>query len=441
MKHNRIEHVLITNAIALNGGDAAILTATVEILRQSFGENLNVVVHDMAATASGRYHPEFTFRNDIHSEVAAWSRGRVKPALAAVAVLVVARLMRFAPGSVLTKLLPPPLRATLDDYANADIVVSSGGTYLVPHYSLVSKLLDFLMTMAFGKPLVLFTQSLGPFKPIRHRRLLRYLLRRAALILVRDERSRDHLDELGVPRSRVRLCADAAFALARADLPERTFPPARERWRIAISVRDWPHFEAGARQDGMERYFSAMTTLVCALTERWGAEVTFLSTCQGTPEYWTDDSRTAEEIFSRLPEQVREHVVVDRSFRQPRRLIAELSTYDLTIATRLHAAILSLCAKTPVLPISYEFKTTELFRQFGLGNATVDIENISPDTILAAFETAVAFWTESAEEAWAKVADARNSAFGAGPLIASALGKAVRESQAVPNGSAFQARD
>jgi colanic acid/amylovoran biosynthesis protein len=441
MKHKRIEHVLITNAIALNGGDAAILAATVEILRQSFGEGIDIVVHDMAATASGRYHPEFTFRNDIYSEVAAWSTGRVKPALAAAAVVVAARLMRFVPSNVLTGFLPPALRATLDDYANADIVVSSGGTYLVPHYSLVSKLLDFLVATAFGKPLVLFTQSLGPFEPIRHRRLLRYLLRRATLILVRDERSRAHLDELGVPRSRVRLCADAAFALARADLPERALPPMHERRRVAISVRDWPHFEAGDRQDGMERYFSSMTKLVCALTERWDAEVTFLSTCQGTPEYWTDDSRTAEEIFSRLPEHVREHVVVDRSFRQPRRLIAELSTYDLTIATRLHAAILSLCAKTPVMPISYEFKTSELFRQFGLGEATVDIEDISPEAILAALETAIVFWTESADEAWAKVAEARRSAFDAGSLVARALDEPANRAQAAPNGSAFQARD
>lgn len=438
----KIRNVLITNAIALNGGDAAILRATIGILEKEFGEEIRFVVHDMAARASSRYYPEIAFRNDIYSEVAAWARGRVKPAIAALAVLAVARLMRIAPRNPFMRFLPPTLRATLDDYARADIVVSSGGTYLVPHYSLVSKLLDFLTANALGKPLILFTQSLGPFKPIRHRSLLRHVLRRAALILVRDERSRLHLGELGVPAGRIRVCADAAFALAREDLPGRRFPPKREPWRIAISVRDWPHFQSGGRQDGMERYFAAMVTLVCDLVEKWGADITFISTCQGTPEYWTDDSRTANEIVQRLPRNLRDRVIIDRCFRQPERLIAELSTYDLTIATRLHASILSLCAGTPVLPISYEFKTTELFRGFGLGAATIDVEDISPHAILAAFAKASAFWTDHAEEAWGKVAAARRSAFGAGCLIARALDGDVSEPRPpLLNGSALQARD
>ncbi|HEY4343348.1 MAG TPA: polysaccharide pyruvyl transferase family protein [Parvibaculum sp.] len=435
-----VRNILITNAIALNGGDAAILHATIDILRREFGDDVHFIVHDMAAKASNRYYPQIAFRNDIYSGVTDWARGRVKPAIAALGILAIAGLMRIMPGGA-AKFLPEALRETLADYAKADLVVSSGGTYLVPHYSLTSKLLDFLIAEALGKPRILFTQSLGPFQSIGHRRLLRWLLRRATLVLVRDQLSLRHLDELGIPRQRVRLCADAAFALARSDLPDRAFPPSRGRWRVAISVRDWPHFHAGSRQDGMERYFTALSTLVADLTERWHAEVTFISTCQGTPEYWTDDARTAEEIVERLPHRVRGHVTIDRSFRQPARLIAELSTYDLTVATRLHAAILSLCAGTPVLPISYEFKTTELFRGFGLGEATIDVEDISPEAILVAFAKAASFWSEHADEAWAKVATARQSAFDAGGHIARALRWETEKPRESPSGNAFQARD
>src|SRR3546814_4747390 len=91
------------------------------------------------------------------------------------------------------------------------MVVSSGGTYLVPHYRLMPKLLDFLVVLALGRPLVLFTQSLGPFHGVGQRWLLRRVLSRATLILVRDERSLGYLRRLGVPSDRVRVCADAAF--------------------------------------------------------------------------------------------------------------------------------------------------------------------------------------------------------------------------------------
>jgi len=416
--NRRISKILITNAVALNGGDAAILQSTIAILRERFGEGVRFEVYDMAAAASGRYYPQINIKQDIYSHVRDWAGARIRPAAAALFLLAAAWL-RHVPliGKTMHGLLPPGLRRTLADYDEADIVVSSGGTYLVPHYSLAGKLLDFLVTEALGKPLVLFTQSLGPFPPVRERVLLRHALRKAMLILVRDERSRRHLAELGVASDRVRICADAAFALAPAGLRGRSFPPAHRPWNIAISVRDWPHFKDSASDTGMERYFASVARLAADLIGQHGAMVTFISTCQGAPEYWTDDARTADEIVKRLPSAIRPHALVDRHFRRPVEMIARLKEFDLTIATRMHAAILSLCAGTPVLPISYEFKTTELFRRFGLGDAVIEIEHIDPGRVLDAFDKACVFWTEHSGDAWAIVREHRKSAFEAGDLV------------------------
>src|SRR3546814_14518787 len=97
------------------------------------------------------------------------------------------------------------------------MVVSSGGTYLVPHYRLMPKLLDFLVVLALGRPLVLFTQSLGPFHGVGQRCLLRRVLSRAPLILVRDELPLGHLRRLAVPSDVALVCADTAFALSRTE--------------------------------------------------------------------------------------------------------------------------------------------------------------------------------------------------------------------------------
>lgn len=422
----KVSKIVITNAVALNGGDAAILQSTIAILQRRFGEDLRFEVYDMAAAASSRYYPQLNIKQDIYSRVRDWAGTRVRPAAAALLLLVAARL-RDVPflGPMLLRMLPPGLRRTLDDYADADLVISSGGTYLVPHYSLAAKLLDFLVTEALGKPLVLFTQSLGPFPAGRRRPLLRHALRRTMLILVRDERSRAHLDQLGIEPDRVRVCADAAFALAPRDLEGRSFPPARHSWNIAISVRDWPHFEGGAADAGMERYFASVARLAADLIERHDATVTFISTCQGAPEYWTDDARTAQAIVERLPASARPHALVDRIYRRPAEIIARLREFDLTVATRMHAAILSLCAGTPVLPISYEFKTTELFRRFGLGDAVIEMERIDPESVLAAFAKASSFWTDRAEDAWSTVREQRYSAFRAGDLIAHMLERSM----------------
>jgi colanic acid/amylovoran biosynthesis protein len=405
--------ILITNAMALNGGDAAILQATVAMLRQAFGANATFTVYDMRAEAAARYHDDLRFRPQLFTWIEAHAKRRLTQIAVSLGILLLAAARNTAPGRRLMAHLPDELRQTLADYAEADLVVSSGGTYLVPHYEVYSKLFDFLLARALGRRLVLFTQSLGPFPRGKRRLLLRYVLRRAHLILVRDEKSRRALDALGVPAGRVRLCADAAFALAPASLRGRHFPPPRKPWRIAISVRDWPHFRSQVATTGMERYLTAIAALTTWLVERHGAEITFVSTCQGTPEYWTDDGRTAERIIARLPADIARHLTCNRAFHKPAELVEALQRHDLVVATRLHVAILALCAGTPVLPIAYEFKTRELFGRFGLDHATLDIESISPERLIEAFENAARFWRAHATETWSKVREERRSAFDA----------------------------
>src|SRR3546814_7005806 len=149
------------------------------------------VYGEQTETAATLY-PEMGFRRSLYRQLDDWSRGRRRK-LAALVLLLVAWASRFGIGRRLLPLLSPELQASLEEYRSADMVVSSGGTYLVPHYRLMPKLLDFLVVLALGRPLVLFTQSLGPFHGVGQRWLLRRVLSRATLILVRSE---EHTSEL-----------------------------------------------------------------------------------------------------------------------------------------------------------------------------------------------------------------------------------------------------
>lgn len=381
--------VIVTNTALLNTGDAAIMLGTCAILRQALGEELQITIRDQQPEIVGARYGEFTAGPLLYDRVVAWkgSRGSKRGILQ---LLCAAMLWRYGLRAVAARLLPPQLVGDLEEFAAADLVVSAGGTYLVPHYRISPKLLDLLVARCLGRPYVLFTQSLGPFPPGRQRWLLRHVLGRALLVMVRDERSHRHLVELGIDPGQIVECADAAFAL-----PEPARPPVAHGTapQIAVSVRDWPHFEASA-EDGMERYLDAVAALVRHLVERHDARVTFLSTCQGVAEYWTDDSRTADAVVARLPDEIRSHVRVNREFHRPEALAAHLGAFDLVVATRMHVAILALTASTPVLPIAYEFKTKELFATLGLGDLVEDMEDISAarlrrnaETLLAARET------------------------------------------------------
>jgi len=413
--------IVITNTAMLNTGDAAILFATVDILRQTFGPEVEFNVYDQQAATAARYYPNLRFRRVLADQLpqrAGWGGRKFQ----IVRLLVAASLWRTSLRAVGRWLAPRDLHASLDEFAAADMVVSAGGTYLVPHYRIFPKLIDLLVGLALRRPVVLFTQSLGPF-PARRWGLLHFVLRRASAILVRDEQSRRHLVEYGIRPDHIAECADAAFALASPPFISRP-PGAARRLRIAISVRDWPHI--GPDQiDSMRRYLNAVAGTVRWLIEQCHADITFLSTCQGIAEYWTDDAAVAEEVVARLPPTLRDHIRVNHDFHDPKRLIALLKTFDLVIATRMHVAILALGAGVPVVPIAYEFKTVELFKRLGLGDLVHDIKTVTEVSLSTTIDGLLSGPADLPEKLSQFVERERSSAFSAGRHIRDAVGVAT----------------
>jgi colanic acid/amylovoran biosynthesis protein len=376
----------ITNTVALNGGDAAILLCLMQMLRQAFGNDTQIVVFDSQADIAVRYYPEITFRpmELVPARRLASRSRRIDHALARferARFLAALRLWSFGVGRFL---LRSAERRLVEEYATVDLMVSTGGTYLVENYDFSFRLAHLSLAQAAGTHIVLFTQSLGPFRNPRNRNAIQRVLSGVRLILLRDSRSRGHLIEVGVPDALLRVCADGVFSLADPErLAAAADRPTSEgsRLRVAVSVREWTQFGDETPEEGMDRYCRAIAATAEHLVRVFGAEIVFLSTCQGIPEYRADDSAVAWRIGELLPPDVRSHVNIDRSFHRPEQLMDAYAGFDLLISTRLHAAILALCAGIPVFPIEYEFKTTEVFARLGLREWVQDIRTVRPETL------------------------------------------------------------
>lgn len=367
----------VTNVVASNTGDAAILESLLGRVEAAFGGNASVAIHDSHPDVVAGLYPHLEVRPSGHRAIAAMrSGGRLGPLrirLNRARMLLAARAHAHCLHAVADRLVRPGERARLRELAGYDLIISTGGTYLVETYSIWPRLLDLEIVLALGRPLVLFTQSLGPFADHANRRQIRKVVDGARLVLLRDERSRRNLAETGADLDRVRVVPDAAFALAD---PGRIRASAASRGRVAISVREWPHHGGG--QAGFERYLDAIASAASAIAAR-GIEIVFISTCQGVPEYASDDSRCAHVIVDRIDDEVRSRCRVDADFHSPQQLIEEFAGSDAVISTRMHGAILAMGTGVPVLPIAYEFKTRELFFHLGLGDWVTDIEDVEPD--------------------------------------------------------------
>lgn len=376
--------VAITNIVSLNPGDAAILAGMFDILRKKYGDDADIVVFDKNAKAASALYPWARFRQaPFHRKV---GEGPFSNALQRYGyghwilrfrywrLQLLGFIFRLGFLNPLKVLFSQDDVDTVGEYFSADLIVSTGGTYLIENYGLWPAIYDYRLSLSLGKPLVFFTQTLGPFIQPKYKAAFQDIFTRASGILLRDKRSSSHLTDIGIPEERIHLAKDAAFAL-RAPLGsgERNLSGGL---KVAVSVRSLRFFDESGR-DLWRTYIESVRAMVEYLTSEVQAEVVFLSTCQGIPDYWTDDSAIADEVLSGLSDGAQAKARVDRQFRQPTEVIAAYSRFDLVIATRMHSAILSLVAGTPVIGIAYEFKLEELFEQLDMVDLSLPIKSIS----------------------------------------------------------------
>ncbi|MDK1374296.1 MULTISPECIES: polysaccharide pyruvyl transferase family protein [unclassified Sinorhizobium] len=380
--------VVVENTVCLNTGDAAILFAIRHILKSILGEKVEFLVFDSQPEVAARLYPKEQYPDielrKLPSESIfkyKYDDNTVKNALKQVYNQAVFHALRhLGCGNYLDRrFFSDEDRKSLALYKDADLVITTGGTYLVENYSLERRINQFKLGEMLGKKTIFFTQSLGPFEKPYNRRMLPPIFARSPLILLRDARSRNHILDLVDDPSKCHVVADSVFALADVERIKALLMigrPAPTR-RVGISVRHWHYVKGG--DGGMGRYIDSVREIATKLVRDHGKKVTFISTCQGVPEYAHDDSKTANLIVSGLAPEIAEHVSVDASFHTPEQLMAIARGLDFVVATRMHMMIMSLCVGTPVLPIAYEFKTKEVAKRVGVDDVLLDIDTVTPE--------------------------------------------------------------
>jgi colanic acid/amylovoran biosynthesis protein len=419
--------IIISNTVILNGGDAAILISIIKILQTTFGNDAEFVIYDSQPETAKKYYPQLNLRRLIYEQsidsikirfigriIKFISQWRLKTAVWCI------DKHKFSLGRFCTTQVEYD---SLLDYQTADLVVSTGGTYLVENYGLKARFFDYQISLMFNKPLIFFTQSLGPFEQPKNRQALKSIFAHSALILLRDRQSAKHLQELVDHQDKIEVVADAAFALANLKALEtaKNNQGNLSPTKIAISVRDWRYFKTVDPTVGIARYIKALVALTVHLVEKYQANITYISSCQGIKEYWKDDSEFALNIVNQLPAEIAKFVTVNREFHDPETLIDIIGEYDLVIATRLHMAILSLGAGVPVFAIAYEFKTAELFCKLGQQKSMIDIEEIDATSLINGVDTLISSLPQVRHQLFTGVEQEQVSAWQTSDLVRQAF--------------------
>lgn len=324
-------------------------------------------------------------------------------------VLVLPRPLsrRIAPGRRFIRLVE-----------ESDVVVSKGGGFLLDRgtsYPVPIHLVPIAIAVRLGTPVVIYAQTVGPFDRRFARWVARAVLRRVALVLVRDEYSMDYVTRvLKVPAGRVHLTGDEAFRLA--SLAGRDPEPPRPgqaggEYSVGFTL-------VAPRSGGFpgERAHDAYLRAVSSTVERLCAagadgprvrEVTFIPHLESGA---LSDRLLAGEVRRRVGEAGRVRVL-DPS--HPLEIIRAMREMDVMVCTRMHSVIFAIVAGVPFVAISYLPKTDSLLERLGLAQWSIPLAELleRPDESAERLCRMARELAEEGEPARARVAAARERAF------------------------------
>jgi colanic acid/amylovoran biosynthesis protein len=277
-------------------------------------------------------------------------------------------------------------RKIIDAYEGADVVVSApGGPYLGDIYSDHEPLhwLYIWLSRLYGKPIVLYATSVGPFRIRWRRAFRRYTFRCFDRVIVREERSAGYLRDLLGNSVKIEVTADSA-------MQHMVEPLSKDKWValdkgkhdrrvLMVSAFDGKYSKDQNSEEKRDVYDKAIVAAVTHIADGHEWHVVFVPQLHDSPHR---DAPYLERLAGSLPASVSSEVLDDQlnSYEQRQRF----ASADLVLAGRYHPAVFAVAAEVPVLCIPYEHKAAGLMEAAGLDEYIVPIEEVTTERLVEA---------------------------------------------------------
>ncbi|MGI6078624.1 MAG: polysaccharide pyruvyl transferase family protein [Fastidiosipilaceae bacterium] len=274
----------------------------------------------------------------------------------------------------------------LKEYANADVVIDLSGDGFTDDYGLsasINSCYTIILCKLINKPIVIYAQSIGPFKTLLTKWLSKYCLNRVDLLIVRDEITQKYLKEIGVTNT-IHFTADAAFLLEPAPT-ERVKEIFRQEGinndqRPLVGISASQHIydleiKTSKKESGID-YISKMVQIVDHLVSSMDAQIVFVPHVTHDAKR-IDDRYVAKLIYEQSIHKNRISLInTEYSAGELKGIIGQC---DLFIGPRMHANIAATSMGVPTLAIAYSHKTYGIMDMLGMGNYVLNFQEIEVD--------------------------------------------------------------
>ena len=250
-----------------------------------------------------------------------------------------------------------------------------------------------------GVPLVIAPQTIGPFKHRVALRLAGYLMKKSTAIFVRDHKSSDFLNNIGIKHIEV---SDVAFLLPYDSLPKLT-----DSVGINVSALLW---HGGYTKNNQFELNINYKELVIDLINQFIArnKKVYLISHVITDAYEVeDDYRVALSIKQDLY-GANDAVILAPKFKSPIEAKSYISQMQFFIGSRMHATIGALSSGVPTIPLAYSRKFSGVFGSIDYPY-TIDtfINNTNESVIHKVFDYYINYYNEMEKQSIKSTSNAK----------------------------------
>ena len=373
----------------LNKGNQALLTSRVKTLRKLIPN---------AAFTVFTYYPEI--ENELEDVNILEVIGRISLLRTWKTlkknIQTVLSLLRCGLWSILHRCLHLDIRVLrmgkgLMEYYDADVIISTGGDLLTEDYgNFLLHSINYLFALLLSKPVVLYAESIGPFKRWWNRIVARFLLNRVKLITLREGISQKYLEDLRINKTPIYVTADSAFLLEPAsaqrvkEILEVEGIKESNKPLVGISVSKlisrYGFDDLNTITEKYHRYVELMAQLTNHLSNALNGTVVFVPHVIG-PE-GNDDRIVADDIYPLIRNKQR--AVSIRAEYTTEEIKGIIGQCDLFVGARMHATIAATSMYVPTVAIAYSHKTYGIIGEMlGYKRYVLDIRNLNSDSLIS----------------------------------------------------------
>ncbi len=256
---------------------------------------------------------------------------------------------------------------------NTSILISGGGSLLqdvTSNRSLWYYLAVMSIAKLYRKPVMVYSNGIGPIDKGINRKLTKMVLNWVDIITLRDEGSRKYIETIGVRNKKTYVTADPVFTLEPVDedivlniLEKEGIQSSGNL--IGISLREWK------RAEGLD---VKMAKVIDEIIRRYKTKVLLI------PMHYPEDLEFCEGVMSFLEE---EGAYILKDKYSVEEIMGIISQLDIIVAMRLHSLIYAATQSIPMVGLVYDPKISGILESIGMKYMTnvedLDIEKLLSD--------------------------------------------------------------